>query len=289
MRDVARALHNGVSLPYKAVAVTVDDGYRDFLNGYEVFRRYGIPVTVYLPTDFLDRRGWLWWDLLRYMIDNTRMNCVELSFGSTNRLRLDLADCSKRRQIFERLKLWAKHARNDERLLLLQDLRRLLQIEPPAEPPEQDAPLSWHEVRALHGRGVEFGAHTKSHPILSRVSENAAMDEIRGSKKRLEEELQSPVIHFCYPNGRLEDIGSFAVEDVKKAGFYTAVTTEYGFNTVHSNMFLLKRIGVEPEMPPYWFEEVLCLFRMRAKGYAFTAMPPAQVPVSEGALDDVTR
>src|SRR5712692_5284941 len=63
--DVAGFVRDGKALPHNSIAITVDDGYRDFyLHAYPVLRRHSIPATVFLVTDFLDRRGWLWWDQL---------------------------------------------------------------------------------------------------------------------------------------------------------------------------------------------------------------------------------
>src|SRR5487761_450278 len=59
MRSVAESLGGGAPLPAHAVAVTVDDGYRDFLlHGHPVFLMYGIPATMFVVTDFVDGRGW---------------------------------------------------------------------------------------------------------------------------------------------------------------------------------------------------------------------------------------
>ena len=65
MKQVAAALHGGEPLPPKAVAITVDDGYRDFLlRAYPVFHEFEIPATVFLVSDFIDGTGMLWWDRL---------------------------------------------------------------------------------------------------------------------------------------------------------------------------------------------------------------------------------
>ena len=91
---------------------------------------------------------------------------------------------------------------------------------------------------------------------------------ICASKKRIEEELQEPVWHFAYPNGRLQDISDFAREAASTEGFRTAVTTQYGHVTPRDDRFLLKRMVVEPDLPEFWFEEILEMFRPQAKGIA---------------------
>ena len=48
-------------LPHNTVVVSVDDGYRNFHSvAYPSLKRYGIPAIVFLVSDFLDRKSWLW-------------------------------------------------------------------------------------------------------------------------------------------------------------------------------------------------------------------------------------
>src|SRR4051812_10151784 len=69
LRLLARASRE---LPPNSVAITVDDGYEDFAaHAWPVFRRFEIPATVYLVSEFLDRRLWIWTDQLRYLIEHT--------------------------------------------------------------------------------------------------------------------------------------------------------------------------------------------------------------------------
>jgi peptidoglycan/xylan/chitin deacetylase (PgdA/CDA1 family) len=110
---------------------------------------------------------------------------------------------------------------------------------------------------------MEFGAHTVTHPILSRVSGSAEMrGEIEGSKRRIEEELGGGVEHFCYPNGSERDFTGEAVEVVRAAGFRTATTTTLGIVSPGDDALRLRRIGVEPGYEERYFAE--CAAALRA-------------------------
>ena len=116
--------------------------------------------------------------------------------------------------------------------------------------------MRWEEVREAAAGGIEFGAHTRSHPILSRLGgEDELHAEIAGSKRRIEEQLGSEVDHFCYPNGSLTDFTPAAVQAVHAAGFRTATTTVPGFVTAGADALLLSRFGVASDYEARYFAE----------------------------------
>jgi len=258
-------LKSGNPPPPHSVVVTVDDGHRDFFEiAYPVFASHGIPVTVYLVTDFLDRRLWLWADQVRYAFEQTKLEKVRMEPGDGGVLQFELATAQKRKSAARAACEALKQLPNEHRLAALARLPDWLQIQIPDQPPHGCEPLAWEEVRIMVSNGVEFGAHTRTHPVLSRVT--SAVDlaaEIAGSKRRIEEVLGSPVRHFCYPNGSKRDISPEAVEAVRQAGFDTAVTTESGINATGADPFLLRRIGVDPEYARDYFERCAAGFHVR--------------------------
>jgi peptidoglycan/xylan/chitin deacetylase (PgdA/CDA1 family) len=93
------------------------------------------------------------------------------------------------------------------------------------------APLSWDDIRFLGERGVMFGPHSVSHPILSRASAAQADEEIGVSWKRLRSETEAVVPVFCYPNGQRDDFGEREMKAVARHGLVAAVATHPGFVT----------------------------------------------------------
>ena len=259
LQQISESLRAARSLPANALAVTVDDGYRDFLfHGQPVFREYEIPVTVYLVSDFLDGRSWLWWNRIEYMVERTARRSLALEIPSGDVLSLPLETDEQRRSASRTLSEALKGLENSERLKTLDLLPRLLDVEVPGVPPPKWQALKWDEVRTLSREGVEFGAHTKTHPILSKITrQDQQREEIEGSKRRIEEELSRPVLDFCYPNGLRSDFDGFTLKLLKDCGFRSATTTERGMNRVGTDPFLLRRLGVEPNLPPEYFGELL--------------------------------
>jgi peptidoglycan/xylan/chitin deacetylase (PgdA/CDA1 family) len=255
MAAVSEWLDGLRSLPPYAVAVTVDDGYGDFQEaGYPVFAEYGIPATVFLATDFLDGKSWLWFDRVLYAFRNAKVSEVSVEMPSGDALGFKLDSEASRRAAGQQLADLAVALSPADRRDLVGALPRLLKAEMPEQAPAEYRPLSWDAVRLLAASGVEFGAHTKTHPILSALTDaDELREEIAGSKARIESQLDRPVLHFCYPNGKMLDIGPAAVETVRAAGMRTAVTAEPGLNRVHQDAFLLHRIGADPSHPEMYF------------------------------------
>jgi peptidoglycan/xylan/chitin deacetylase (PgdA/CDA1 family) len=241
-----------------SLIVTVDDGYRDFLlYGFPVFRAFEIPCTVYLVSDFLDRKLWLWWDQLAFAFRHTRRDSLTFKLD-TEELSFQLKDQTQREALGADIADRLTRVTNAERVRLVKLIPELLEVEIPVTPPAEFEALTWEEARHLARDGVAFGAHTITHPILSRLSDSQQKrEEIEGSKLRVQQELDQPVQHFCYPNGMNGDFDDETVEMVKQAGFKTATTTERGLNFDGSQPFTLRRLGVDPDLPRNYFTELL--------------------------------
>lgn len=93
-------------------------------------------------------------------------------------------------------------------------------------------------LRELISEGVEVGAHTMTHPFLTRLKRQTAFEEIRVSKVFLEEILGVPVRAFAYPYG---DWSPWLTELVAEAGFEVAFTTDPTQPWNLTNRFALPR------------------------------------------------
>jgi len=95
------------------------------------------------------------------------------------------------------------------------------------------------QVRDWVGAGHEIGAHSLTHPYLTRISLREVKEQVFSCKKKLEDRFGVPVKHFCYPYGDWNP----AVRDlVMRAGYETACTIDFGVNTTATPPFELRRI-----------------------------------------------
>lgn len=98
--------------------------------------------------------------------------------------------------------------------------------------------LSWSEVRALCAAGFGVGAHSRTHPDLTRLSPRQAEEEIAGSKRAIEDQAQAPVEAFAYPYGVYDE----RVRDLATAHFAVACSTRFGFARRESDLLALERL-----------------------------------------------
>lgn len=100
--------------------------------------------------------------------------------------------------------------------------------------------LSWSEIKEMHKYGIEFGAHTSTHPDLTRIPIGQAEWEVRQSKEAIQDRLGTEVTTFAYPYGRLNAI----VREIARGQFRAACSTRLGRVEVADDPFSLKRIDM---------------------------------------------
>jgi peptidoglycan/xylan/chitin deacetylase (PgdA/CDA1 family) len=208
-----------------SVAITVDDGYADLLEVESIFAEYDCPVTGFVVPDVVDGNIWFWWDRIEWVFRHAGADHLSLEIAGAP-VTLAWGDTAGRvavqRQLGERLKL----VPNAARLACLEQLSVLLDVPIPAQPPAEYRVLSWSELRAAEQRGIRFGAHTMTHPILSQCSDDEAAHEVSGSIRRVRAELAHPSNVFCYPNGRAIDYGSRETALIESLAMAAALSTE---------------------------------------------------------------
>ncbi len=219
-------------LPPNAVCVTFDDGYLNNLTvAQPILQQHGIPATVYVATAFSQGAN-MWNDrVLHLFADGER---THLRLGQEP---VDLGDWASRRQLAQRCLDELKYLPWQQRLARVD---ALYQMNDAAEAPS--LMMSPEQVRALADSGVEIGAHTVHHPILKPLSAAEQREEICQSRAQLEAWTGRPVRHFAYPNGRLDrDLDQQTQQQVREAGFDSAVITNPGVATAGTSPWLLPR------------------------------------------------
>lgn len=103
---------------------------------------------------------------------------------------------------------------------------------------ERSKLMSWSEIKELHNHGIEFGAHSLSHPDFTKISLEEVERELVESKSVIEDKLGSSVETFAYPYGKFNN-------DVKRLtaqNYAVACSTNLGKVKENSDFYSLERV-----------------------------------------------
>ena len=219
------------ALPARALAITFDDGYADNHEiALPVLQAHGLCATFFVATGFLDG-GRMWNDSVIESLRRCPGTSLDLAaLGLAGIERVDLSTPDSRRHAIERLLAVIKYLTPEERRSAVDRIADRAGV-----PLPDDLMMRTDQVRALRAAGMQIGAHTVSHPILARLDDRAARDEIATSRAQLEAMLGERVALFAYPNGRPgRDFGPRDVALARELGFSAAVTTAPGAAGAHT-------------------------------------------------------
>ena len=150
------------------MAITFDDGYRDnFLHAFPVLKNLGMPVTIFLTTGCVESGELPWYDRI----------CLAFKLTTRPRFLLEpiggpkvcIDDRSQRLQAMGKTLAWLRSLNEAEKADCLPQIFEALGAPPYLGLP--NAMLNWDEVRQISKRSIAFGAHTASHPVLAKLSQ----------------------------------------------------------------------------------------------------------------------
>lgn len=225
--DVRKWVTGSGSLPRHAVLVTFDDGYANSLtHASKVLLETGVPAAFFLPTGYIGDRRVLWPTEVYLRVYTWRNHSLPLPDGS----EIDLSeDPQARTAIATAVEEMCKELPIEEANQYLCQLRG---SSSPWEVTQKFGKagqemfsfLSWDQVRELHRLGFDIGSHSVEHPILSRISTERLVNELRCSKQTIENQLGTECYSFAYPNGGPRDFDRRTPSAIVESGYELAFT-----------------------------------------------------------------
>ena len=233
--DHAVAQLKSGTLPARAACITFDDGYADNHDvALPILKKHDLAATFFIATGFLDG-GRMWNDSIIESVRQCTTPVLDLSSLELGRHLLNSQE--ERRAAIAALIGQIKYRPIQERHELTERMHELAEVKAP-----QDLMMTSEQVRAIHRAGMQIGAHTVSHPILARLTDEQALEEILGSKRQLEQLLGERIGLFAYPNGKPgEDYVPRTVDMVRRANFDAAVSTQSGASRMGDDLFQIRR------------------------------------------------
>jgi peptidoglycan/xylan/chitin deacetylase (PgdA/CDA1 family) len=199
---------NWSKIPKNSVVVTFDDGHASNYALSDTFKKYNIQPTIYICTQIVGTLRRYWWQ------------CIPQNAG-------DKSDNYKRMN-------------NQERLSILAKKYDFSQTE---NYPESTSALSIAQIKEMEAY-VDFQAHTRFHPIMTMLNDADLQEECLLMQDDAQIFGFSAFKDFAFPNG---DFSEKIINELQKAGFRSARTTQSGWANIDSNIYRLKTIGISDD------------------------------------------
>jgi len=224
--------------PDRAVLLTFDDGYRNTLiTALPILQALRLPATVFVVPGLIDRGESLWFDGLRVLVAQGALRSRHLELGEgiilDGRTRADpertFAEVAQRIMTLP----CGPSERVVERIGELVGDDGLMERHP------EFALAGWEEWRqAVAGHLVTVGSHGLLHSNLLSLDPQGRLEELRQSKRRIEEILGSTCRALAYPYGAWDHA---LADAAREAGYACAMTTDEGLNDAGDDPLTLCR------------------------------------------------
>lgn len=225
----------------KAIVFTLDDGYLDnYTQAYPLFKKHGVPFTVYLTSSFPDQTAKMWWFALEDILlssDEIRLSNGQIFDASTQQDKEDTFLAIRRLIVnppSEGVLACVAELFDEHAVDWLAYCRRYA--------------LGWEQVRDLSEDPlVTIGGHTVGHTSLTQLTQAELVQDVLGAHERIEAVTGQPVEHFAYPFGGRNEARSREFAMLKALGLKTAVTTRRGniFPAHKDHLTALPRISFD--------------------------------------------
>jgi hypothetical protein len=228
-------------LPDRAVCLTFDDGYYDFLaNAQPRLEAYGYPATVYLNTLRCEPNFPLARIVLSYLLWKSRQPVLHgRGLPGLEDVQYELGDAPRCKKVAIRIHdalLAAGTSVPDQDDVVAEVAARVGVDYAAFKASRMLTQMNHGEVRAMSAKGIDFQLHTHRH--YSPVDPDAFVDEIRENRWRIEAMTGIRPTHFCYPSGVYR---SSYFPLLEAEGVVSATTTEPGLAGPAAERYLLPR------------------------------------------------
>ena len=212
-------------------AFTLDDGYRNNAEfAAPVFRKHGVPYTIFICTGFAERTRIAWWEAAADVIE--KADAIRCDFGAGTE-QVSTRSNREKAQAFQRIEHMIETVDEDTAVARVEALAREHDIEPMDF--NRREIMTDDEISNLAKDPLcSFGGHTLTHCNLARIDDNRLKREIRESAARIMDWTGATIDTFAYPYGKEFAACQREFMTVSAEGFVAAVTTRPGL--LHSDM-----------------------------------------------------
>lgn len=250
LSDWLNRKQQGLSLPEKACAITFDDGWIDnYEFAFPVLKSLNVPATIFLVAEMIGSADKFWPERVALLVTHLAEHHPDLwsspglHWITEARTSYRFSATSPSREQLSEIIAHCKQYSDTEVHNRIDMTYRKLGLQEPQTSPSL---LTWEQAHKMSESGlVDFGSHTCRHIRLGLdIEEPLLVKEVLQSQHLIENKAGQNTDTFCFPNG---DYCPASLALVKQA-YAGAVTTESGWNSLHSDPHKLKRIGIHEDI-----------------------------------------
>ena len=256
-------LEEKLTLPPRSILLTCDDALRNTLTEMvPILQEFGVSCLFFATGASADETpAMLWYEEL-YLLLLDAGDPVSLTLSDTGSISVaPIAPDQRHASWWNLVKHLSRFDRESRRRFLDQIRNQLRFSENWSEQYVQDSPLAARflildraGLRQLAAAGMTIGAHSLSHPILARTSDELAWREISESRSVIENALGNTVWAFGYPFGDAATVTARDLRLAEQSGFRCAFMNTGGGFGAKVNRFSLPRVHVTADMSLFEFE-----------------------------------
>lgn len=254
-------------------AITFDDGWRDNYDvAFPILRKYDIPATVFVATDFIGTERAFWHTELSYLLLEAAPELLRgelVSRAWPEPVRVYLSRLARSQREFSAVEIDPAiemiKAMLDEETIeeLIQALGRAVGFSKPFFQNRLFF-LDWAQIAEMAASGIDIGSHSCSHRMLTRLPAEEAMAELVQSKAAIESRIGREVEHFAFPN---EAASAALLRLATSAGYRAACVDDLGDADGTYGIRSLRRLGMHEAVcndGRGFNEALLCSWLLRA-------------------------
>ncbi len=219
-RDENQRFHDDV------IIITVDDGYADNYEPLLAAADRGAPSTLFVTTGCIDTAEPTSVWMVMLAIHHASADAIDLRNEGLDILQV--SNVEDKEQAVRRIDTYMKPLSNQRRCEVLAQLLEKVGKRDVVKRLASTAMLDWGQIKTLHSRGVEIGAHSITHPVLSGWDAETVNREVVGSIERLRQQVGVEEVTFAYPYGSEREVSGEVVEICKRSGARAAVMLTSG-------------------------------------------------------------
>lgn len=204
----------------RQATISFDDGYADFYsNAVPILKAKGIPASVFVVTDLVGTSKLQTHDEL-YLLLSQWYEKARTENQSKSSMPLAVQEAlALHSDAFAAARYFLATFSRQELAEIFKQLETRLQLS--AQSIQELQSLTWPMLRTLHEQGITVGSHTRSHALLPHYEQQNLVDELQGSREKLEAELGVATKYLAYPDGQFDERRARAAQ---QAGYEGALT-----------------------------------------------------------------